>query len=58
MDSNEKYKNKKMYNLEIRLPEEINENVPIVITSYSHQEEIKNQIKNLNLKNKVITIYE
>lgn len=58
VDSNEKYKNKKMYNLEIKLPKEINENVPIVITSYSHQKEIKNQIKNLNLKNKVITIYE
>jgi 2-polyprenyl-3-methyl-5-hydroxy-6-metoxy-1,4-benzoquinol methylase len=58
VDSNLNYRNKKLIDKEIRLPEEIKENIPILISSYGHRESIEKQIKNeLKLKNEIINIY-
>ena len=58
VDSNINYKSKKIKNIIIKQPIEIKENIPILITSFSHNEEIISQIKTLNLKNKIINFYE
>ena len=59
VDSNERYHGKKVNGLEIKSPLEIsNYNEPILISSYSYQEEIINQIKgDLMLNNLFLTVY-
>ena len=59
VDSNINYNNKKLYDLDIKLPEKIKEDIPILISSYGYENEIYNQIKNdLKLNNKIIKLYE
>lgn len=57
VDSNINYTGKKVGGLEIKLPKDIKEDTPILILSYSYQEEIIKQIKDLGLKNEILTIY-
>ena len=59
VDSNARYKGKKLNGLIIKSPEEIKENrSPILISSYAYQNEIASQIRNvLKLKNKIIKVY-
>lgn len=58
VDSNRRYAGKKIDGLEIKPPEEIKEGLPILIATYSYQEEIKRQIiDELKLKNEIITLY-
>lgn len=58
VDSNKRYLGKKISGLEIKQPEEIKETVPILISSYSYQEEITRQIREmLKLNNEIITLY-
>lgn len=58
VDSNERYKGKRIKGLVIKAPGEIIEDNPILISSYSYQNEIAEQIKDvLRLNNKVLKIY-
>lgn len=58
IDSNINYIGKKLINKNIKLPKEIDCDLPILILSWSYQDEIINIIKNdLKLKNEIITIY-
>lgn len=58
VDSNKRYTGKKLDNIEIRLPHDIIENLPILISTYSYQAEITNMIRNvLNLNNEIVTLY-
>ncbi|MBN1824449.1 MAG: class I SAM-dependent methyltransferase [Endomicrobiales bacterium] len=59
VDSNARYKGKKINGIEVKLPADIRENVPILISTYSYQEEVIRQIKEkLGLKNEIIRIYD
>jgi 2-polyprenyl-3-methyl-5-hydroxy-6-metoxy-1,4-benzoquinol methylase len=67
IDSNENYNDKQIYNKFIWSPDEYGDhlkmydtshNLPIVITSYISRNEIKQQIKDLGIKNKIIDLYE
>lgn len=59
VDSNIRYKGKKIQNIEIKSPNDIKEHVPIFISTYSYQDEVINQIQNiLKLKNEIIKIYD
>jgi len=58
VDSNKRYVGKKLNGIKIKSPEEIKETNPILISTYSYQKEIENQIRLvLNLENEVIKIY-
>ena len=59
VDSNSRYTGKMLGGREIKSPEKINEkNVPILISTYSYQDEIAGEIKNkFKLKNEIIRIY-
>ena len=58
VDSNTRYKGKKINGIEIKSPDDIKENIPILISTYSYQEEVAHQIKEvLKLNNKIIKIY-
>ena len=59
VDSNEKYIGKKLKGIEIKSPGDIQEEViPILISTYSYQEEITDQIREvLKLNNEIITLY-
>lgn len=58
VDSNERYWGKKISGLEIKAPAEIRENVPILISTYSYQEEVAGRIKEqLKLPNEIIKLY-
>lgn len=59
VDSNVRYVGKKLNGIEIKSPDNIKEEeIPILISTYSYQEEIAYQIRNvLKLKNEIIKIY-
>ncbi|MCM8796936.1 MAG: class I SAM-dependent methyltransferase [Candidatus Omnitrophica bacterium] len=59
VDSNIRYIGKKLKGIEIKSPSDIKEEgIPILISTYSYQEEIAYQIKEiLKLNNEIITIY-
>ncbi|TAN34194.1 class I SAM-dependent methyltransferase [Patescibacteria group bacterium] len=58
VDSNVKYHGKKINGVEIKSPREIKENAPILISTFSYQEEVARQIKDeLKLKNEIVKIY-
>lgn len=58
VDSNARYRGKKINGVEIKLPTDICENIPILVSTYSYQEEVIKQIKEeLKLKNEIIKIY-
>lgn len=58
VDSNTRYKGKKINGIEVKSPKEIKENIPILISTYSYQEEVACQIKNeLKLNNEIIKLY-
>ena len=58
VDSNTRYRGKKIHGIEIKLPNDIKEDVPILISTYSYQEEIAYQIKQvLKISNEIIRIY-
>lgn len=58
VDSNIHYAEKELYGKQICLPYEFNSELPILIMTYDYQDEIIEQIKSMNLKNEIITIYE
>jgi len=59
VDSNINYAGKKLHGIEIKLPIEIRESNPILILTYSYQEEVILQIrKMLKLGNIILTIYK
>ncbi len=59
VDSNSRYHGKKINGLEIKSPADIKEGAPILISTYSYQEEVVQQIRvGLKLKNEIIKIYE
>lgn len=58
VDSNIRYRGKKLNGIEIKLPSDIKEKIPILISTYSYQQEIAHQIKEvLKLDNEIIKIY-
>jgi len=58
VDSNKRYTGKKLDQIEIRLPQDISEDVPILISTYSYQSEIAKMIRNnLKLSNEIVTLY-
>lgn len=58
VDSNTRYAGKRLKGLEIKLPQDIKESVPILISTFSYQEEIIHQIRKvLQLNNEIITLY-
>ncbi|MFA7653858.1 MAG: class I SAM-dependent methyltransferase [Candidatus Magasanikbacteria bacterium] len=58
VDSNARYWGKKINGVEIKSPQDIKEDVPILISTYSYQDEVARQITEiLKLKNEVIKIY-
>jgi SAM-dependent methyltransferase len=58
VDSNTRYTGKKLSGLEVKQPNDIKEGVPILISTYSYQQEITHQIKEvLKLNNEIITLY-
>jgi len=58
VDSNLRYAGKQIDGIAIKSPNDIREDNPILISTYSYQKEIVCQIKDrLKLKNEVITIY-
>jgi len=59
VDSNSRYIGKKLNGIEIKLPSDIKEEeIPILISTYSYQQEINYQIKEvLKLNNEIIKIY-
>lgn len=56
VDSNLRYKGKHIGGKEIIHPTDIQENLPIFISSFAYQDEIVQQIKDLKLQNEVITV--
>lgn len=59
VDSNKRYAGKKLDHIDIRLPQEISDDVPILISTYSYQSEIMNMIRNnLRLSNEIVALYE
>lgn len=58
VDSNVHYQEKKINNKVVLMPEQIKDNLPILILSWSYQNEIDQQIKDMGLKNEVIKLYE
>jgi len=59
VDSNSRYHGKKLNGLEIKSPADIKEGAPILISTYSYQEEVIRQIRDgLKLKNEIVKIYE
>lgn len=59
VDSNINYAGKKLHGLAVKLPGEIRESNPILILTYSYQEEVIHQIRaNLKLGNEILTIYK
>jgi SAM-dependent methyltransferase len=59
VDSNINYAGKKLHGIDIKLPNEIKENAPILILTYSYQEEVIHQIRGiLKLSNEILTIYK
>lgn len=60
VDSNIRYLGKKLNGIEIKSPNDIQEEeIPILISTYSYQEEIADQIKEvLKLNNEIIKIYQ
>lgn len=58
VDSNTRYHGKKIKGKEIKSPNEIKEDLPILISTYSYQKEVVRQIrKELKLKNEIIKLY-
>lgn len=58
VDSNVRYKGKKINGIEIRSPEDIEDDAPILISSYSYQDEISKQIREqLSLSNDILVLY-
>lgn len=58
VDSNARYRGKKIKGIEIKSPSDIKEDIPILISTYSYQEEVAHQIKEvLKLSNEIIKIY-
>ena len=58
VDSNIRYVGKKLNGIEIKSPGDIESDTPILISTYSYQEEIIRQIRaELKLNNEIITIY-
>lgn len=58
VDSNIRYIGKKLNGIEIKSPNDIQEEIPILISTYSYQQEIAYQIKEvLKLNNEIIKIY-
>ena len=59
VDSNKRYVGKKLNGIDIRLPGDIREqDIPILISTYSYQQEIADQIRNeLRLNNEIVKIY-
>jgi len=58
VDSNKRYVGKNIKGIAVKQPEDIKEDVPILISTYSYQEEIARQIKEiLKLNNEIIKIY-
>lgn len=58
VDSNPRYTGKKLSGLEIKQPNDIKEDISILISTYSYQEEITHQIRKvLKLNNEIITLY-
>jgi len=58
VDSNIRYAGKKLNGIEIKSPDDIKENFPILISTYSYQQEIVDQIRGvLKLDNEIIKIY-
>ncbi|MFH1292381.1 MAG: class I SAM-dependent methyltransferase [bacterium] len=58
VDSNERYCGKEMNGVKIKSPNDINEDVPILISSYSYQDEISKQIRDdLKLDNEILKLY-
>jgi SAM-dependent methyltransferase len=60
VDSNTNYEGKKLLGIEIKAPDKIDDNdIPILLSTFSYQDEVKDQIRNkLNLKNEIMQIYE
>ncbi len=59
VDSNTRYSGKKLKGKEIRSPGGISDEIPILISTYSYQEEVAHQIKEvLKLNNEIIKLYE
>ncbi len=59
VDSNKNYEGKKLLGIEIKLPDKIKEDIPILLSTFSYQDEVKDQIRNqLNLKNKIMCLYK
>lgn len=58
VDSNARYRGKKINEIEIKSPGDIKETVPILISTYGYQKEIAHQIKEtLKLNNEIINIF-
>jgi len=57
VDSDIRYIGKKFCGKPIKLPTEIRENVPILISSYFNQKDIVKEIENKKITNKIITLY-
>lgn len=59
VDSNKRYVGKKLNGIDIKLPGDIREqDIPILISTYSYQQEIADQIRKvLKLNNEIIKIY-
>lgn len=58
VDSNVRYRGKKINGVEIKAPEDIDSDAPILISSYSYQEEIAQQIRGpLSLSNEILVLY-
>ena len=58
VDSNTNYKGKMINGIEVKLPDEIKENIPILVSTYSYQDEVVRQIKDeLKLTNEIIQLY-
>ncbi len=58
VDSNSRYRGKKINGVEVKSPQDIKEDTPILVSTFSYQEEVVRQIKDvLKLRNEVIKIY-
>lgn len=58
VDSNARYRGKKIKGVEIKSPVEIKDSAPVLISTFSYQEEIIRQIRDvLKINNEIIKIY-
>lgn len=58
VDSNVRYIGKKLNGIEIKAPSDIKEDIPILISTYTYQQEIIRQIREiLKLNNEILIIY-